>query len=286
MKQKPSLDDVALFLAVADHGGLAGAARVTGASVPTLSRRMSVLEGNLGARLFERGPRGYTLTADGRAFLHTAAPLRKAAQRLAAFGADAPTPRIRITAGFWTSRFVARHIDRVWSPSDGWLPEFLASNNKVDIARREADIGIRNRRPEQGWLAGRRTVRIDYAFYARNTDATGVIALPEGTATTPSERWLRANHRDRIVTTANDPRLARDLARAGVGRVILPTYSGDPDPGLVRVSDPIREIAWPRGATISTPFSTSNAPKLLCRLRISMTGAVSVTGGPSLVLVS
>ena len=35
-------------------------------------------------------------------------------------------------------------------------PEFLACNANVDIARREADIGVRNRRPEQGWLAGQR----------------------------------------------------------------------------------------------------------------------------------
>ncbi len=51
MKVAPSLDEVALFLAVADAGGLTGASRTTGASLPTLSRRMAELERALGARL-------------------------------------------------------------------------------------------------------------------------------------------------------------------------------------------------------------------------------------------
>lgn len=55
MKQSLSLDAVRLFLAVAETGGLAGAARATGVSVATLSRKMTELERQAGVRLFERG---------------------------------------------------------------------------------------------------------------------------------------------------------------------------------------------------------------------------------------
>ena len=203
-----------------------------------------MLERSLGLRLFQRGPRGFALTSDGRALLSDAEPLRAAQGRLRDFPRKADRPvRVRVTAGLWTSRFLARHIARVWHPDDGWIPEFLASNAALDIARREADIGIRNRRPEQSWLAGRRTIRIDYAAYARDPTVTGFLALPEGVESTPSERWLRANHADAIVTTASDTRLALDLAVAGIGRVLLPTFAGDAEPDLVRVGPPVSEIA-------------------------------------------
>lgn len=243
MKRTPSLDDLTLFLAVADAGGLAGASRATGTSVPTLSRRMTALEAEIGRRLFVRGKRAYALTSDGRALLAEAAPLRTVTQKLQTFASSDAAPRVRITAGMWTSRFLARHLSRVWSPDDAWIPEFLASNANVDIARREADIGIRNRRPEQSWLAGRRTTRIEYGIYATGPDVAGFVTLPDGAASTPSERWLRANHADSIVTTASDARLALDLALAGIGRILLPTFEGDAQPTLHRIGAPIDDIS-------------------------------------------
>jgi DNA-binding transcriptional LysR family regulator len=240
MKRSLSLDDVELFVAVADAGGLGGAARVTGVSAPTLSRRMVELERRAEARLFERGPRGYALTSEGRALLEEAEGLRAVAARLGRWAGGARrVPRVRITAGTFTSRMLARGIGAVWAPGDGWMPEFLASNATVDIARREADIGIRNRRPDQPWLAGRRTGEVVYAVYAASPDVTGYVALAEGIATTPSQRWLAANHAGEIVTTASDARLMLDLACAGFGRIVLPTFAGDGEPGLARVSGPI-----------------------------------------------
>lgn len=239
---KQSLDDYALFLAVADAGGLAGAAQRTGQSPPTLSRRMTALEHHLGQRLFERGRRGYSLTSAGRALLDEAAALREAQARLARFAKRDTAPRVRITAGHWTARFLARHIARIWSPDDGWVPEFLPSNATVDVARREADIGIRNRRPDQQWLAGRATIPISYAEYGVAPEVSGFLTLSEGSSTTPTDRWIRAHHADRIVTTGSDPRLNLDLALSGIGRIVLPTFTGDTEPGLMRLSEPITEI--------------------------------------------
>ncbi len=244
MKTIPSLDDLALFLAVAEGGGLQAAAAATGASAPTLSRRMTELERCTGQRLFERGRYGFALTAQGRALLAEAAPLRTLSAKLARWG-DTPgsKPRIRITAGSWTARYLARHITKVWKPADPWVPEFLSANASLDIARREADIGIRARRPEQSWLAGKLTSIITYAVYGLTADVQGFVALAEGLASTPAERWLRANHADQIVTTVNTERLALDLARAGMGRMVMPIFAGADGTGLQRLSDPIPEIA-------------------------------------------
>lgn len=237
-----NLDDIALFLAIADAGGLAGAARATGQSPPTLSRRMTALERRLGQRLFQRGRRGYTLTSAGLSLLDESAPLRDLQSRLARWADADPKPCVRITAGHWTARFLARNIDRFWTPADGWVPEFAASNATVDIARREADIGIRNRRPDQSWLAGRATLPVQYAEYGLGSDITGYLVLTEGSPTTPSDRWIRQNRPDRIVTAGSDARLNLDLALAGLGRIVLPTFAGDAENRLRRLSAPIDEI--------------------------------------------
>ncbi|WP_321363386.1 LysR family transcriptional regulator [uncultured Celeribacter sp.] len=242
MKDAPKLDDYALFLAVADAGGLSGAEQVTGVSLPTLSRRMAELERALNKRLFERGNRGYTLTAEGRALLQEAEPLREATTRLSRFQHRDHAPEVRITAGRWTTRYVARHLSEIWTPASPWRPALLASNSNVDIARREADIGIRNRRPEQSWLAGRKLSQITYAEYAAHPRISGYVTLHAGQATTPSERWLRTTHPDAIIATASDARSVADMAVAGVGRAILPCFAGREIMGLMQVSPAIEAL--------------------------------------------
>ena len=237
-----AMDDYALFVAVADAGSLASAAAVTGVSAPTLSRRMNALERRLALRLFERGPQGYVLTSAGRRLLEEAAPLRDAMARLGRFSEQTARPRVRITAGHWTSRFLAKHIARFWSPEADWVPEFLPSKAMVDIARREADIGIRRSRPDQTWLAGRATLPVTYREYGRGPEVRGYLTVPEGAPTAPTDRWIRRHHADAIVTCASDPRVMVDLAVEGVGRVVLPGFTGDALPGLRRLSEPIAEI--------------------------------------------
>lgn len=241
MKDRPSLDDLYLFLAIADAGSLGAAARTTGSSAPTLSRRMTLLERQLSARLFERGAQGYRLTARGRALLEEMADLRALSSRVRAFAETTPQPRVRITAGMWTAQYIARSAMGLDGAGRTWWPELLGSNANVDIARREADIGIRNRRPDQPWLAGRRTARIRYAEFAAAPAVTGYIALSAQAGTTPSARWLRDTYPESIVTTASDARLACDLALSGLGRVVLPVFAAPS--GLMRVSEPIEALA-------------------------------------------
>ena len=243
MKDNLRLDDPAQFLAVVDAGGLQGALATTGVSAPTLSRRMTALETQVG-RLFHRGVTGFALTARGRDLAATVAPLTELQDRVARWvAAEAGPLPVRITAGSWTSRFLARHIGEVWQPGAIWTPAFLSANALLDIARRAADIGVRSSRPTQSWLAGRRTGTIRYAAFARDAGVQGYIALPSGAPSTPAERWLRATHPDRIVTTANHESLALDLARAGMGRLVLPTFAGGDDTGLVQVGDPVPELS-------------------------------------------
>lgn len=244
MKSPLPLDDLALFLLVAESGSLSAAAKQSGVSVPTLGRKMTRLESTLGRRLFLRGPAGYALTSDGRDLMDQAMPLRSAAMRIDHWrDAGRAVARVRITAGVWTSHFIARNIRRIWSEDSSWAPDLLAANMNVDIARRQADIGIRNRRPDHDWLAGRRTARIENAEYGTSPDVTGYIALPHDGRSTPTGRWVRDNRAEHIVMVASDSRLALDLAFQGVGRLVLPCFVGEAEPRLRRLSPPIAELS-------------------------------------------
>lgn len=55
--------------AVAEHGSFTRAARAMFMAQPTLSRHVRALERELGVKLFVRGPRQATLTAEGAIFL-------------------------------------------------------------------------------------------------------------------------------------------------------------------------------------------------------------------------
>lgn len=70
------LDDIDYFLAVADHGQVRRAASAMGLSQPALTKGLQRLEKELGFPLFERGPRGMTLTPVAEQFRQRTQTLR------------------------------------------------------------------------------------------------------------------------------------------------------------------------------------------------------------------
>ena len=65
-------DDLRTFLAIARHGTLSAAARALGVTQPTMGRRLAAMEARNGARLLQRLPGRYALTALGEAVLGNA----------------------------------------------------------------------------------------------------------------------------------------------------------------------------------------------------------------------
>ena len=149
---------------------------------------------------------------------------------------------MRVSAGYWTALDLAENLGAFWSPGTGWTPEFVHCDENMDIARREIDIGIRNSRPAQPWLAGRKVGRVTFAVYGRDESVDGWIGLASDARLTPSARWIAETHRDAVVARVNAPHIALALAQRGVGRTVLPTFAGDARPGLVRLSPPIEAL--------------------------------------------
>ena len=75
-----NMNELPIFIAVADNGGFSSAAAVLGLSKSAVSKRISQLESNLGVRLFHRTTRHLSLTEAGVTFYESAAAAVRCAQ--------------------------------------------------------------------------------------------------------------------------------------------------------------------------------------------------------------
>ena len=117
------LRSVEYFAAVAERGTLRGPAAKLGISQPALTKAIRRLEDEVGAVLFDRQPRGVTLTAYGRTLLRHArnvqSALKEAHQEIAALRAGI-AGRIRIGAGpSWERGVLPQAITRFTAAQPG-----------------------------------------------------------------------------------------------------------------------------------------------------------------------
>ncbi len=231
-------DDLRLFLAVAREGGLAGAVNLTGKSAPTLGRRMLALERRLNMELFERMPQGYSLTEQGHALLSRVAELEYRVLPIEAAAKSAKAPVIKISAGTWVTHLLCGQVDHLIGGDEVTL-RFISADHVLNIAHREAIIGVRNQRPEQAGLVCRRITRVRFAVYAANKDVKNWARV---IGTTPSAQWLIENIADKPSIELTNARNALDLALAGMARAVLPTFIGDGQDRLMQVSPTIKEL--------------------------------------------
>ena len=75
------LSQIRNLLAIAEKGSVRAAARHLGLAQPALTRSMQELERQLGVSLFERGPKGISLTMFGTKFLARAQTIQSEVRR-------------------------------------------------------------------------------------------------------------------------------------------------------------------------------------------------------------
>jgi DNA-binding transcriptional LysR family regulator len=167
-----SWDDVRIFLAVAEAGSVSGAARQLRLGQPTISRRLAEMEQAMGSRLFVRAVGGATLTSAGERLL---APAKKMAEwagevaRAAEAREATPQGLVRVTASPYTC------FDLV-APFAAWVStrhpsiriEVLSTTKYLDMARGEADLALRLRRPQGKDVEVLMEVEFEYAAWVSN----------------------------------------------------------------------------------------------------------------------
>src|SRR5664279_2596311 len=202
MKKPIDWNELKLFLAVARADGLSGGARSTGVSAPTLGRRMTSLERRLDQQLFERRQTGYELTDAGHALYQQALEMEGAANAIERWREQQASRVVRISAGAWNTRFLARRIGALWKADEAATIELTTAHARVDIARRHADIGIRNRAPTEARLIGRKLFDVAYCVYRGKqsslpTDKLAWVSVTGDAGVTPWARWTAERHGER-----------------------------------------------------------------------------------------
>src|SRR5512138_2997791 len=94
------LDNVAIFVKVAQYESISRAARSLGMPISTVSRRLSVLESQLGATLLRRTTRRVSLTAQGREYFNQCREplgLLQEAERVLTQGQKQPEGLLRLS---------------------------------------------------------------------------------------------------------------------------------------------------------------------------------------------
>src|SRR5580698_4004353 len=95
-----NLDDILIFVKVAQFESISRAARSLGMPISTVSRRLSVLEAKRGVSLVRRKTRRVTLTAQGREYFNQCREpltLLEEAERVLTLGQKAPEGTLRIS---------------------------------------------------------------------------------------------------------------------------------------------------------------------------------------------
>ena len=262
-------DDLRLFAAIAAEGSLSAAARRLKLSQPTMGRRLQALEERLGAKLLERtqgGPGGhYVLTPKGAELLPLVERMVEAGEaieRARPDFAEGATGTVRIASGHLTIRFIARRLPELLDALPGIELELYSSYAPANLSRREADIAIRNRRPDEGRLVARSIPQYSYAVFgsrsyvAQNpeaaTDARYAgcrwIGFDDTRGRSESFEWLCARiGRVPEIRCSNAGTILNALI-AGAGLAVLPCFVAAEEPALLQLTAPIedldRETMW------------------------------------------
>lgn len=247
-KNRLQWDDVRYFLQLAREGSLSGAARKLGVEHSTVARRVEALEQTLGVRLFDRLPRGWSLTPEGETLVEHANRVDHEAQAFSrvALGVSTLQGTVRVSA----PPVLAGHflVPRLAGMHDTWLNidlEFIGESRNANLARGEADLAIRLSRPTAPGLATRCIGAMEYGLYAtrdyvKRPPATWeFLGYDNSLEQAPQQQWLNkvAGER-RFVLRSNDLWALLNAARAGLGIAILPHFLATNDASLTMLAEP------------------------------------------------
>lgn len=241
------LTELELFIAVAQHRSISGAAEALGLSNPAASRHLAALENRLNARLVERNTRRLYLTSEGQAFLERArAALTELKEAEAAINGSALAPSgiLRVSASLsFAMQQIAPCLRRYHQQYPNVRVHIEAANRYLDMIDNGIDIAIRTREYEPdsnitirrlastrrllcaspGYLAEHGTPKVPddlrshhFLIYVHANKAHELrLSRHEDTATVQVQN---------TVLESNDGQVLRTAALDGLGILVQPSY--------------------------------------------------------------
>lgn len=246
-------DDTRVFLAICRKATLRGAARMLGVDQATAGRRLAALEKALGTTLFLRTSEGYVLTAAGEAAFKAAEKMERSAlelQRQIQGLDERLTGEVRITTNdSLATDFLIPAIAHLHAEHPEVRVRLNTSTQVLSLSRREADIAVRNVKPESPDLITRCIARWPVGLYASAEYALGRGEPVPGSAFAGHDLIMYQPFLEdgrvptivsepigngRLVATVNSGLMMRRSIGAGIGIGEIPVCLGDHD-GLTRL---------------------------------------------------
>jgi DNA-binding transcriptional LysR family regulator len=247
-------DDVRIFLGIARDRSLLAGARRLGIDHTTASRRLTSLEEALGARLFDRSPRGLTLTSSGASLLAYAqrieAELLEASGDLSQRDSSAEgSVRLATPEAFGTI-LIAPKVPSLHRRHPLLQLELAPESRTVSLSKREADIAIGLTRPPKGRLISRRLTNYRIGLYAsreyldrspplHSPDEVGkhpFVGYIDEFIDMPELRYLNQVVANARTTFRSSSVIAQQAAvSAGAGLALLHVFAASQDGNLVRL---------------------------------------------------
>jgi DNA-binding transcriptional LysR family regulator len=135
------------FVTIADQGSLTAAARTLEVSLPSVVRTLATLEGELGARLFNRTTRRVALTEEGKSYLASCRTiLASVAEAEAELGTAATEPigSLVVTAPvLFGQLYVAPIVTQFVRDHPRMRCDLVLQDRMVDLVEEGIDVGVR-----------------------------------------------------------------------------------------------------------------------------------------------
>jgi DNA-binding transcriptional LysR family regulator len=249
METLPSWDDLRVLLAVHRSRSFLAAGRSLGLSTSTTSRRIDALEEAVGRRLVNRSRAGTAVEPDALGFIRLAEDLEHGLD-VARRDSRSMVGTVRISVPEGSLREVTAALLAFRSEHPDTDLELIGENSVADLARREADIGLRISRTTSSVLVERQLGTLRFALFAsadyvqRNLPSRRLLKRDAGRhpfvgldvrwRNLPHEQWMTSLGAKRFPFRSSSTLAIVDAVRAGVGLSALIEQTGR-NAGLVRL---------------------------------------------------
>ncbi|NYD91012.1 LysR family transcriptional regulator [Sphingomonas melonis] len=249
------LADLAVLIEAVQEGSLSGAGRRLGLTPVAASRRLAVLEAEVGARLVHRTTRSLSLTPEGEAFLpHAEAILAHAEDgRAAVSGGDEEAGGLlRVAASVpFGRKILTPMLVGFLNEHQRLKVELLLSDAVADLAAQGIDVAVRFGELKDSTLVARRLANNARGLYAApaylasHPAPTRVVELREHDClAVPAARQWSFEHKGRAVRQTVAGRFAADSMEAlheaalrGLGIVQLSEWNVRDDVAAGRLTE-------------------------------------------------